>query len=45
MPSFDLSSDEIVIIFIMLALVVIPSRISFLGNLLGRLVKGPPKAP
>ena len=41
MPSFDLTRDEVVFLAVVLALVVLPSRLTTLGNLLGRLVKGP----
>ena len=45
MPSFDLSRDEIIFLAMALALVVLPSRLSWLGNRLGRLLKGPPRSP
>ena len=43
MPSFDLTSGEMAFLALILALVVLPSRLSSIGNLLGRLVKGPPR--
>ena len=43
MPSFALTTSEIILIFITLVLVVLPSRLSQIGNLLGRLFKGPPR--
>lgn len=44
MPSFDLSRDELVFLLVVLALVVLPSRLSWLGNLVGRAVRGAPRA-
>jgi len=43
MPAFDLTRDEIIFLLMVVALVVLPSRLSWLGNLLGRAVKGPPR--
>jgi hypothetical protein len=41
MPSFDLSLDELIMLAMILALVVLPSRLKAIGDLVGRLVKSP----
>ena len=38
MPSFDLSYGDVVIIAVTLVLVVLPSRLAWMGNVLGRLL-------
>jgi hypothetical protein len=40
MPSFDLSSGDITILAMALVLVVMPSMVPRLGNLLGRVFAG-----
>jgi Sec-independent protein translocase protein TatA len=41
MPSFELTSGEIAVIVAAVALVVLPSRLSSIGNFVGRLLRGP----
>jgi hypothetical protein len=38
MPSFDLSRAEMVILAITVVLVILPSRLAWIGNLVGRLL-------
>jgi hypothetical protein len=43
MPSLDLTTGDLVMLALTIVLVVLPSRLSSIGNLLGRLIKGKPQ--
>jgi hypothetical protein len=42
MPSFDLTSGDLILMAIAIALVLLPSQLPKIGNLIGRLVRGKP---
>ncbi len=40
MPSFDLTPGDLTLIAIIIVMVILPSRLSTIGNFVGRLVRG-----